>query len=405
MKIKKITFIIATVWIILIGISLFLNYTNAINEQKRIAFVSAKSFFDHLVITRRWNATHGGPYVPVTEKTPPNPYLDVPMRDIEVNSLKLTKINPAYMTRLISEIAMEYQGVKFHLTSLKTIRPQNKPTPREEEYLKEFEKGIKEVGLFIKEDSKTSFFYMAPLQTEKLCLQCHSKQGYKEGDIRGGISVTLPFVMEIPLLYLIASHIGIGVIGLLGIILFGKKLNISYEIIKKQAALDSLTGIPNRRIFLESILQEFKRSRRNREPLAVIMCDIDKFKAYNDTYGHIAGDLCLKKVAQGIKDVLKRPGDFCARYGGEEFIAILPNTPLDGAMHIAEKIRAKIEGMKIEHEKLLPLRVVSLSLGVAVAEEDTNLVSHEEIINYADKAMYKAKDQGMNQVQSFSEIA
>ena len=243
---------------------------------------------------------------------------------------------------------------------------------------------------------------MAPLKTEKSCLTCHAKQGYKAGDIRGGISVTLPFAMEIPMLSLLLAYLLIGGAGLCGIIILGVKLNRAYEIIKRQSLFDTLTEIPNRRSFSETIVREFSRSQRNQNSLSIIMCDIDNFKAYNDTYGHSNGDICLKKVAQGIKDSLKRPGDFCARYGGEEFIVILPDTALDGAMNIAEAIRLNIEKMGIPHKNSLPEQVVTLSLGVGTSD-GTNLLTHEELVNHADMALYKAKDQGRNQVQFFSE--
>ena len=245
---------------------------------------------------------------------------------------------------------------------------------------------------------------MAPLITEKSCLQCHSKQGYNEGDVRGGISVTLPFVMEIPFLPLLLGHVVIGVVGLFGIVIAGGRLSKAYETIKRQAAFDALTGVPNRRSFSESILVEYRRSERNHESLAIIMCDIDNFKAYNDTYGHSSGDLCLIKAAQTIKTSLKRPGDFCARYGGEEFIVLLPNTPLEGAVHVAERIRSNIKKMGITHKNSLPAQVVTLSLGVTTSE-GTTLVSHEELIEQADMALYMAKEQGRNQVQFFSETA
>jgi len=404
MKIKKAIILIILAWISLIAISFLWNYTNAIKEQKRIALQSARSFFEHIVITRLWNARHGGLYAPVTEKTLPNPYLDVPMRDIKVNDkLKLTKVNPAFMTRQISEIAMEQEGVQFHITSLKPIRPQNKPTAIEKNFLKEFEKGIKEKGMFIKKGMKISYLYMAPLITKKSCLKCHAKQGYNEGDVRGGISVTSPFVMKIPFFSLLVGHIVIGFVGLFGIVITGGRLSKAYETIKNQAVFDALTGVPNRRSFTESILTEYKRSLRYQQPLSIIMCDVDNFKAYNDTYGHSSGDLCLKKVAQTIKTSLKRPGDFCARYGGEEFVVILPNTLHDGAMHIAEIIRSSIENMGIPHKNSLPTRVVTLSLGVTTSD-GTTLVTHERLIKHADMALYKAKEQGRNQVQFFSEV-
>ncbi len=388
-------------WLLLITASFLWCYTSAKNEQKNIAFQTARSFFEHIVITRLWNARHGGVYAPITKKTLPNPYLDVPMRDIPVNdNLTLTMINPAFMTRQISEIAKEFYGVQFHITSLKPIRPLNKPTAREKQFLRKFEQGVKEKGVFIQKGGKTYYFYMAPLITKKVCLRCHAKQGYKEGDVRGGISITIPFVMNIPLLPLLIGHTLIAFIGILGIVIAEKKITQAYETIQKQAAIDALTGIPNRRSFFEILLKEIKRSHRNHDPISIIMCDIDNFKIYNDTYGHLKGDMCLQKVAQAIKACLKRSTDLCARYGGEEFIILLPNTTLNGAINIAEMIRSKIEKMKIPNKNSFPTGIITLSLGVSSTEGCTEF-DPETIIKNADTALYKAKEQGRNQVQSF----
>ena len=404
MKFKKLLILIILIWLLLVTASFLWSYTSARNEQKNIAFQTARSFFEHIVITRLWNARHGGVYVPITEKTLPNPYLDVPMRDIPVNDkLTLTKINPAFMTRQISEIAKEFDGIQFHITSLKPIRPQNKPTAKEKQFLRKFEQGVKEKGGFIQKGGKIYYFYMAPLITKKACLKCHAGQGNKVGDIRGGISVTVPFVMNIPLLPLLIGHILIAFIGILGIIIAGKKLSQAYETIQKQAVIDALTGIPNRRSFSETLLKEFGHSYRNQEPLSVIMCDIDNFKMYNDTYGHIKGDMCLQKVAQAIKASLKRSTDFCARYGGEEFVILLPNTSLDGAIYVAERIRLNIEKMRILNKNSLPAGIVTLSLGVS-SSEGVTVFEPETIIKNADTALYKAKEQGRNQVQAFREV-
>jgi diguanylate cyclase (GGDEF)-like protein len=393
---NKAIVIISAIWIILVSISFSWNYASVKKEQETIAFRTARSFFDQIVITRKWNADHGGVYVLVSGNNQPNPYLEDPLRDIEVNqNLKLTKVNPSFMTRQISEIAAQQKGIQFHITIMKLIRPENKPTAREEKALKSFETGRKEVGEIITEESGSSFFYMAPLLTEKECLKCHAKQGYKEGDVRGGISVTLPFLPTIPLLSLILGYFTIGLVGLCGIILFGVKLDKAYEKIKKHAVIDALTDIPNRRSFSEHILKEFRDSQRTKLPLSVIMCDIDNFKSYNDTYGHNKGDECLKQVAQIIKNSLQRPRDFCARYGGEEFVIILSDTQRDGAIHIAEKIRDNVQKAKIPHSKSLPLEVVTLSLGVSTMTSDVLLLS-EELVKQADKALYKAKQKGRN---------
>ncbi len=400
MKIRMIIFFVVVSWTALIVSSYFWNYSKAKEEQKRIALQSARSFFDQVLITRHWNAHHGGLYAPVTRETKPNPYLDVPRRDIQIDDhLTLTKINPAYMTRQISEIAQKEGGIQFHITSLNPIRPQNEPTAREKNFLQLFEQGVREKGTFIRQRNKTIYFYMAPLITQKACLQCHAKQGYEEGEIRGGISVTLPFVMNIPFFSLFFGHLGIGIAGLGGIFLAAGKLNRAYRTIRNQAVFDVLTGVPNRRRFSEIFIKEYKRSQRHQESLAIIMCDIDHFKIFNDTYGHGTGDECLKKVAECIQSCLKRPEDFCARYGGEEFVIILPRTKQKGAIRVAEGVRTAVENQKIPNQNAAPFKIVTLSLGVATTE-DTIFDSHEDLVKHADLSLYEAKRQGRNRVEA-----
>jgi diguanylate cyclase (GGDEF)-like protein len=403
MKIKENILIISMIWIGLIALSFSWNYVKAVENLEKTALQGARGFFDQILITRQWNARHGGLYARITPTTQPNPYLAEAQRDLRADGgLQLTKINPAFMTRQISEIAMERRGIQFHITSLNPIRPENAATPREALALRQFAQGTKEVASFITENGTTAFFYMAPLVTQQACLSCHAAQGYREGDIRGGISVTLPFSKTIPFAALIIGHVAIALIGLVGIAFAGRRLHQAYETIRIQAVLDALTGIANRRSFSERILRECRRSIRAREPLSIILCDIDHFKAYNDTYGHTSGDLCLIKIAKTIKLSLRRPTDFCARYGGEEFVVILPNTSRSGALHVAERIRQNIVDLAITHKQSSPLEVVSLSLGVATST-DTDLVSHEDLIRYADKALYQAKDRGRNRVVAYDE--
>jgi len=205
-------------WLFVVGGSFYWNLLDEKSEDEAQAFHTARAFFHQIVIDRAWNASHGGVYVPVTEKTKPNPFLKDPLRDIDTDiGIKLTKINPAFMTRQISEIAEKDNGVKFHITSLNPLRPMNKATEWEAEWLRLFNQGVKEKGEFFENDSNLSFRYMAPLLTKVDCLQCHAEQGYKEGEIRGGISVTLPVLSRkshIPLItgYGIAAITGILVI-------------------------------------------------------------------------------------------------------------------------------------------------------------------------------------------------
>lgn len=181
-------------WITAVGFALVWNVYDQKKSKNLLAFQTARAFFDQVVITRSWNAKHGGVYVPVSEYTQPNIYLEDQFRDLTtVQNIILTKINPAFMTRQISEISSETNaGTRFHITSLNPIRPENKASDWEKEWLQSFERGEKEQGAFIVNGQESFFRYMAPLLVKDNCLKCHAKQGYKEGDIRGGVSVTLP---------------------------------------------------------------------------------------------------------------------------------------------------------------------------------------------------------------------
>jgi hypothetical protein len=192
-NIKTKSYIVILFWLLIVGGAFGKNYSIETKAHNDLALHTARALFNQIVLSRAWNAGHGGVYVPVTENTKPNPYLDDPLRDLETSKgIKLTKINPAFMTRQIAEIAANENGLKFHITSLKPIRPANRPTDWERIWLESFEKGTMEQGDFVQNGQDISFRYMAPLIAEINCLQCHAKQGYKAGDIRGGISVTLP---------------------------------------------------------------------------------------------------------------------------------------------------------------------------------------------------------------------
>lgn len=163
--------------------------------------------------------------------------------------------------------------------------------------------------------------------------------------------------------------------------------------LQKQATQDGLTEVSNRRQFDTALKREWQRLRRSRQPLSLILCDVDEFKRYNDTYGHQAGDLCLWEVAQVMKSVAKRPSDLVSRYGGEEFTLLLPNTPLDGALEVAKLIRQELYKKNISHRSSRVSSIVTVSLGVSCLIPTGNL-SPEVLIQQADFALYEAKTQG-----------
>jgi diguanylate cyclase (GGDEF)-like protein len=174
-----------------------------------------------------------------------------------------------------------------------------------------------------------------------------------------------------------------------------EQLTIANLELEKLSSLDGLTQIPNRHRFDTYLQQEWKRAIRSRENISLILCDVDHFKWYNDTYGHQAGDICLQQVARAISNTVQRPADLAARYGGEEFVVVLPNTPIDGALHLAEMIRSRVKELGITHEKSSH-QTVTLSLGVATIIPNPS-ISSEVLIQNADQALYQAKAQGRDQ--------
>jgi diguanylate cyclase (GGDEF)-like protein len=171
-------------------------------------------------------------------------------------------------------------------------------------------------------------------------------------------------------------------------------------------AIDSLTGIANRRRFDEYLAQEWNRLRREKAWLALILGDIDYFKNYNDYYGHQAGDYCLSAVAQAINNTIQRPADLVARYGGEEFAILLPYTEPEGAKQLAEAIKLSVLKLQLPHERSCLQQgakrsqtntYVTMSLGIN-SLIPTSELSFEILVKYADRALYQAKQQGRNQV-------
>ncbi|MDR2807700.1 MAG: diguanylate cyclase [Spirochaetaceae bacterium] len=170
-----------------------------------------------------------------------------------------------------------------------------------------------------------------------------------------------------------------------------------FRIVEQRGIMDGLTNIPNRRYFDDRIVIEWRRALREHQPLSSLMIDIDKFKSYNDTYGHPHGDALLKAVAHVLATTVMRPTDMCARIGGEEFAVILPDTNLDGAVHVAEKLRAAVEALRVPTADGKIITTVTISLGVAslIPQENDSI---EEFITRADVHLYNAKKSGRNRV-------
>jgi diguanylate cyclase (GGDEF)-like protein len=179
-----------------------------------------------------------------------------------------------------------------------------------------------------------------------------------------------------------------------------QQLEEANQELHRLASIDSLTQVFNRRSFDERVNQELWRLVREKAPLSLILIDIDRFKAYNDTYGHPAGDACLQKVAQAIGQAVQRPADLVARYGGEEFGILLPHTDSEGAVVVAERIRSQVRALDIEHVKSPINQRLTVSVGVTTLIPRLDSTA-EYLIQQADWALYEAKNAGRDRVQVY----
>ncbi len=404
MKEKNIytTFIISTSLVVALVLSgIFLDMavrTRQLMNEDNI--IQARVLFNTIVLTRKWNANYGGVYVEKKQGVESNSYLvnpDIKTADGRVFTLR----NPALMSRELSEYAEKEGMFKFHITSLKLMNPHNEPDEFEKKALLQFESGAaKEVTRTELINNRTYFRYMAPLYIEQDCLQCHRHQNYAAGDVRGGISIT--FNIEDLRSKIRSNTIIIVLFGvittllLLGLIYFFmarlmKRLAEARQTIEKIAITDSLTGLFNRRHIMLRFEEEFEKFKRLKMNVSCIMIDIDNFKVINDSYGHLIGDQVLKAISARMQGTV-RAYDILGRFGGEEFIVILPDSGLEDARGLAERIRVSVKEVAISNF------AVTMSLGVVCSRESDRSV--DDIIRRADEHLYKAKKNGKDRISS-----
>ncbi|HSR36589.1 MAG TPA: diguanylate cyclase, partial [Desulfurivibrionaceae bacterium] len=291
---------------------------------------------------------------------------------------------------------------------LKPLNPKNAPDAFERQSLQAFSRGSAEAISREKVGKSTYYRYMAPLMTEKPCLACHAAQGFRLGDVRGGISVRFNIDeversialnrLLLGLLFTVTLASFLGIVYRM-ILSLQRKLATAEEKIRELAVTDELTGLKNRRFLLSRLADELDRAHRYHRPLACLLFDVDHFKRVNDTYGHEAGDAVLKALSDTAQRHC-RATDLLGRYGGEEFVMILPETDLEEARLLAERLRKTIADLRISvAEKEI---TVTVSFGVASYRpaETTALIDLYGFIKRADNAMYEAKRLGRNRVQS-----
>lgn len=180
------------------------------------------------------------------------------------------------------------------------------------------------------------------------------------------------------------------------LVVLTRRLDEANRELQRLSSVDSLTGIANRRQFDDTLLREWRRALRKKHSIALLVCDVDFFKHYNDHFGHQGGDECLRRIAASLSDQVKRPTDLVARYGGEEFAIVLPDTDAGGARRVAEAMRAAIEAMHLAHAPSSGKSWVTISLGLAAAVPETGDTSPQRLLEAADAALYEAKRAGRN---------
>lgn len=177
-----------------------------------------------------------------------------------------------------------------------------------------------------------------------------------------------------------------------------RELSRSNRILTRLSSLDPLTALANRRLFDDTLQREWRRAVRTGMPLSVIMLDIDGFKTFNDTYGHLQGDECLRRVSTILRTHANRPADLAARFGGDEFCAIIPDTPLPGALHFAQNVLNGVSQLAIPSTQS-PYGQITVSIGVATVQAES-FTDHEALLRAADIALYQAKQNGRNCVHA-----
>jgi diguanylate cyclase (GGDEF)-like protein len=400
------TFLVALALVLLLAISALFTGIAVSGQQAIDAEVEARArtLVASIVLARRWNSEHGGVYVEKRPGMKSNPWLadpDLTATDGRTYTLK----NPALMAREMSELAKGSEGFSFRITSLKPLNPANFPDDFETAALRDFEAGATEASRRERYGDSTWLRFMVPLRVEVSCLACHGRQGYRVGDVRGGISVAFPvdaaeagkaharrvtFLLFLATLAALVAVVWKLVAGL------QRRLAAAEERIRDMAITDELTGLRNRRHIMQRLAEESSRSRRTGRPLSILIFDVDHFKRVNDEHGHDAGDAVLRSVSAMAVRAL-RTTDLVARYGGEEFLVLLPETDSAGAALIAERIRSWIETMRVELEGLEI--AVTASFGAATFDPAVAGDGESEaLVKRADAALYRAKAAGRNQI-------
>jgi diguanylate cyclase (GGDEF)-like protein len=352
-----------------------------------------------------WAAAHGGIYVSPDGNTPPNSHpTGAPNRDlVTTEGKRLTAIDPTYLQHQVIGENTLLLGAKGRITSLQLANPINQPDEWEKAALESFRQGAKEVTTVADINGETQFRVIHPLVMGKDCLKCHATTGVNLGEVRGGISVSIPMepiytasrpqVRNITLFHGAAWLLGMGFIWFVALV--NERESVARqrtEQVEELAGRDSLTGLYNHGKFYSLLNEEIVRSQRYNHLVSLLMLDIDYFKRVNDIHGHQAGDAILQRLS----DLLLKQAriiDRVCRYGGEEITVILPETDAPVAMNIAERLRGAVERRLFE---IGGGKTAGITVSIGVATYPKHVNSLEDLVKAADLALYAAKRGGRN---------
>jgi diguanylate cyclase (GGDEF)-like protein len=386
--------------------SYYWNINNINGEKINLALAEARANWNKDAAIRKWATMHGGLYVKPDERTPPNPSLaHLPHRDIvTTKGVKLTLMNPAYMMSQMAEEYSQLYGIKGKITGKIQLNPKNKPDDWQFKALTLFELGdINELYEQQLIDGKPYLRYMKPMYMTEGCVACHGHLGFRVGDLRGGVSVSIPLTPYFTAASLTnkriqITHIIIWIVGVIAIFIFFSLIKKLLSEMSHRVLHDELTHLPNLTLFknrLNQAVKKYKRESNNK--FAVVFLDLDNFKHLNDSHGHSVGDQLLITLAERLKKTL-RPGDTVARIGGDEFTFILNDLEdLIEAVNVSKRIfHSFTKPFIIENEEIYS----NGSIGICMVSEVTH--STDEMIRNADIAMYRAKLLGSGNIKVFN---
>ena len=386
---------------LLVGSIFFFLYTRTLDTLKTRLHEQATTMAELVDQFRIWNISYNGVYVEKRSGVATNRHLLQAGINPDIRTVggkTLTLRNHAIMTDEVSRLKERDGSGSFRMVGSDPLNRKNLPDALEKKALNRFSAGDKEYSLLDLKGSSPTYRFFRPLYADRSCQECHKNGRGGDGRVLGAVSITIPIgsmVAELRSTRLFILSGAVVTIGLFVAIAYlltwrlATRLDEALQHLKLQATTDELTGLRNRRTIMKRLREEFQRSKRQMEPLCVMIADIDFFKRINDTYGHPFGDQVLQLVANSIRESV-RTYDMVGRIGGEEFLVISPGVNLAEALGLAERIRSRVAEIQLQNGA--DRVAVTISIGLTIlAEEDNDM---ESLLKRGDMALYKAKDQG-----------